>query len=161
MLLTAVKLRGSSRHSEVQMFLFSFPCFVLFWGFLLDPLGLIGTRFVWLYFLRAQKKKLVYGFLFLLKGGCCVVGDSNILWLQQGLSKIFKKHTQTYTHTCTLSGWLIASSDPQLSSAETSCEPGNWCQHQACSLWTFFWVTLHSETVKRIKMGIQRHCTVL
>lgn len=27
MLLTVVKLRGSSSHSKVQMFLFSFPCF--------------------------------------------------------------------------------------------------------------------------------------
>lgn len=29
MLLTAIKQRGSSRHSKVQMFLFSFPCFGL------------------------------------------------------------------------------------------------------------------------------------
>lgn len=53
MLLTAVKLRGSSSHSKVQMFLFSFPCFASFFFFSFRferrrgiPLGMIGTRFV-------------------------------------------------------------------------------------------------------------------
>ena len=44
MLLTAVKLRGSSSHSKVQMFLFFFsPRFERRRGI---PLGMIGTRFV-------------------------------------------------------------------------------------------------------------------
>ena len=48
MLLTAVKLRGSSSHSKVQMFLFSFPCFAssfFFFSFFFLPQIWKKTRY--------------------------------------------------------------------------------------------------------------------
>lgn len=63
MLLTVVELGGSSSHSKVQMFLFSFPCFGCFFsrrekrgGF---PLWIIGTRFVCLLFPQCAGKHVL------------------------------------------------------------------------------------------------------
>lgn len=115
MLLTVVELRGSSSHSKVQMFLFSFPCF----GYI--------------FFTTWQKRR--FSFMNYRNQICvpplcsecwntCLVcidfgilsvkdlvlwGTPVLLWLQLGQSKKKSLKTQTYTctATCTTSRWLM------------------------------------------------------
>lgn len=113
MLLTAVKLRGSSSHSKVQMFLFSFPCFVLFFFFFFSDLKKQRYSFgndrnhicVALFSQSPEKPVLCVWILVsskkedLMLWGIPAYFDS-----RAGEAKSLTTDTQTPTHTRTLSG---------------------------------------------------------
>lgn len=98
-----------------KCFCFHFPVLFYFLLFRCEsrggiPLGMLGITFAWL-FLEWGKTCVCLDLCFFKWGSHC----AHCILRTVSLNQNPKKHTQTQTYTCTLSGWLIRSSGLQLS----------------------------------------------